>query len=255
MELIKISNENGKKTVNAIDLHSFLGSGQKFSDWIKNRVEQYSFIEGQDFTINLGKSTGGRPTQDYHLSLDMAKELSMVERNEKGKQARQYFIECEKKANTLPAISGDVLTASLQAMLSLRQTQVAHEMKLQQIEQKMESIVLATDKTELKKGQAPCGYENKGDVLKTVARLTGVTQEIVKLCLHTFSDSIAKKTYVNEIIEGDKVVNLQVVCYYVIDVISAVKKAEKECYHVTEHFAIFPSLNNKKMKYKKPCHL
>jgi anti-repressor protein len=100
MELIKISNENGKKTVNAIDLHSFLGSGQKFSDWIKNRVEQYSFIEGQDFTINLGKSTGGRPTQDYHLSLDMAKELSMVERNEKGKQARQYFIQCEEQLRT-----------------------------------------------------------------------------------------------------------------------------------------------------------
>lgn len=84
-------------TVNARELHEFLESKQKFSDWIKNRIDQYRFIDGQDFIVILGKSTGGRPSTEYHITLDMAKELSMVERNEKGKQARQYFIECEKK--------------------------------------------------------------------------------------------------------------------------------------------------------------
>ena len=72
----------------------------KFADWIKNRINEYDFVENQDFisfSENLEKPTGGRPSQEYYITLDMAKELSMVERNDKGKQARRYFIECEKK--------------------------------------------------------------------------------------------------------------------------------------------------------------
>ena len=85
-----------QQTVNARELHAFLESKQEFSNWIKNRIEDYGFLDGVDFLTNLSK-TQGRPRIDYFLSLDMAKELSMVERNEKGKQARQYFIDCEKR--------------------------------------------------------------------------------------------------------------------------------------------------------------
>lgn len=78
-------------------MHAFLESKQEFSAWIGNRIEQYGFVDEQDFLIILSKTqNGGRPRIDYHLTLDMAKELSMVERNAKGKQARQYFIACEK---------------------------------------------------------------------------------------------------------------------------------------------------------------
>lgn len=66
--------------VNARELHDFLGSKQEFANWIKNRIEQYGFVEGQDFTVD--KFINGRATQiDYHLTIDMAKELAMVERN------------------------------------------------------------------------------------------------------------------------------------------------------------------------------
>ena len=85
-----------QQTVNARELHAFLESKQEFSNWIKNRIEDYGFLDGVDFLTNLSK-TQGRPRIDYFLSLDMAKELSMVERNEKGKRARQYFIDCEKR--------------------------------------------------------------------------------------------------------------------------------------------------------------
>ncbi len=89
-------NSGSVQTVNARDLHEFLESKQEFANWIKNRIGQYGFVEGQDFTID--KFINGRATlKDYHITLDMAKELSMVERNEKGKQARQYFIECERR--------------------------------------------------------------------------------------------------------------------------------------------------------------
>lgn len=86
------------QTVNARELHAFLEVKSAFKDWIARRIEDFGFIEGQDFCSFLRESTGGRPTKEYALTLSMGKELSMVERNEKGKQARQYFIECEKIA-------------------------------------------------------------------------------------------------------------------------------------------------------------
>jgi len=99
-ELIHIEVNNGVATVNARDLHAFLEVGTSFKDWVTRRIADYGFIEGVDFSSFLSESSGGRPAKDYHLSLDMAKELSMVERNEKGKQARQYFLACERKAKS-----------------------------------------------------------------------------------------------------------------------------------------------------------
>ncbi|SEI82818.1 anti-repressor protein [Azotobacter beijerinckii] len=82
----------------ARDLHQFLQVGRDFSNWIKARIEQYGFIDGEDFSPILAKSTGGRPSQEYHLSIDMAKELAMVENNDQGRQVRRYFIAMERKA-------------------------------------------------------------------------------------------------------------------------------------------------------------
>ena len=95
--LIPITEDAGKRAVNARDLHIFLESKQQFADWIKNRIRQYGFIENQDYQVfhNLmNNPNGGRPTTEFALSIDMAKELSMVEGNEKGKEARRYFIAC-----------------------------------------------------------------------------------------------------------------------------------------------------------------
>ncbi|CTX50496.1 antA/AntB antirepressor family protein [Escherichia coli] len=95
---------------NARDLHAFLGVKKVFAAWITNRISEYEFIENQDYILlsNLGKQTsgrGGHNRKDYHLTLDTAKELAMVEHNEKGRQIRRYFIECEKKLrqSLLPA--------------------------------------------------------------------------------------------------------------------------------------------------------
>jgi anti-repressor protein len=102
MDLIKLTTadigENTVETVNARDLYEFLGVKTAFKDWIGRRIEEYDFQDEKDFCSFLSESSGGRPSKDYFLSLDMAKELSMVERNAKGKQARQYFIECERRA-------------------------------------------------------------------------------------------------------------------------------------------------------------
>jgi len=99
-ELVKITEHEGRQVISARELHEFLEVKSQFRDWIKNRIEQYDFIEGTDyisFAKNLAKPRGGRPSIDYGLTINMAKECAMVEGNAKGKQARQYFIEVEKK--------------------------------------------------------------------------------------------------------------------------------------------------------------
>lgn len=101
---------NAVDTVSARELHAFLENGDKFADWVKDRITQYGFQEGIDFITlykksesnqssseNTEKPIGGRPAVEYFITLDMAKELAMVERNARGKEARQYFIECEKR--------------------------------------------------------------------------------------------------------------------------------------------------------------
>ncbi|MDB4284613.1 antA/AntB antirepressor family protein [bacterium] len=83
--LIPLTDRDGIPAVDARELHSFFESKQKFADWIKNRIASYEFIEGEDFSTNH-KITNRQKSTEYTISLDMAKELSMVERNEKGKQ-------------------------------------------------------------------------------------------------------------------------------------------------------------------------
>lgn len=96
-ELIPIQNNNGAQAVLGRDLHAFLKVNERYTQWF-DRMESYGFIAGQDFIRETGKSTGGRPTVNHVISLDMAKEICMIQRSPLGKQARQYFIECEKRA-------------------------------------------------------------------------------------------------------------------------------------------------------------
>lgn len=87
--------------VNARELHERLKNKRQFTDWIKQRIEQYDFIEGVDYLLHKfvkPENSGLQGKDDYFISLDMARELSMVENNAQGKIARRYFIECEKVA-------------------------------------------------------------------------------------------------------------------------------------------------------------
>lgn len=85
--------------VDARTLHAFLEVGRDFSNWIKARIFDYDFVENQDYVLTLAKK-GERQNvivHEYHLTLDMAKELAMVERSERGRQVRRYFIALEKR--------------------------------------------------------------------------------------------------------------------------------------------------------------
>lgn len=117
-EIIKIQDNNGKQAVSARELHEFLEVNTKFADWCGRMFEQYGFEEGMDFIPNLGKSTGGRPSIDYALSLNCAKEIAMIQRTPKGKQARAYFIACEERLRDMskPLSTIEILKLSIQKL-------------------------------------------------------------------------------------------------------------------------------------------
>lgn len=99
-ELIKVNYDSERPTVLGRDLHDFLEVETRYNDWFK-RMTEYGFSEGNDFYSILSKtSDGGRPATDHQLTLEMAKEIAMLQRNEKGKIARQYFIQLEKDWNS-----------------------------------------------------------------------------------------------------------------------------------------------------------
>ena len=136
-ELIPISYNNGKKAVNARYLHDFLESKQDFSDWIKNRIKKYSFVENQDFEVLLPNfmeqnGSGGHNKIEYALSINCAKEISMVEGNAKGKQARRYFIECEQLSNQLSKP-----LSPAEHLLQQAQLMVEQERRISNVESKL----------------------------------------------------------------------------------------------------------------------
>ncbi|GAA1812646.1 antA/AntB antirepressor family protein [Nesterenkonia flava] len=133
-DLIPIRDHDGQQAVSGRDLHAFLGLGRDYTTWFKKMTE-YGFIEGQDFTPIRGRTSevGGRPSVDHALTLDMAKELSMIQRTERGKQARQYFIECERRANTQQVTAPAELSRLeiLQLALESEQARVQAEQELE----------------------------------------------------------------------------------------------------------------------------
>lgn len=110
-ELIKINYESDRPTVLARDLHEFLEVKTAYKDWFP-RMCEYGFAEGEDYCSFLSdRSDGlpGKPRQDAQLTIDMAKEICMLQRNERGKQARQYFLQLERKWNSPEAVMSRAL--------------------------------------------------------------------------------------------------------------------------------------------------
>ena len=130
-ELIKINtNQNGEPRISGRELHAFLEVKTAYKDWFP-RMAEYGFTEGVDFSSNLSESTGGRPAIDHSMTIDMAKELCMIQRNERGKQARQYFLAVEKAWNSPEKIMARALVyankkiESLGTTIQVQQQQIA----------------------------------------------------------------------------------------------------------------------------------
>ena len=121
-ELINLNSET--MTVSARELHEKLNIETRFNDWFP-RMCEYGFIEGADFYSKMSKTSeaGGRPATDYDISVDMAKEICMIQRTPEGKQVRKYLIDLEKAWNTPELVMARGLKAA-QAMIEKKDEQI-----------------------------------------------------------------------------------------------------------------------------------
>lgn len=141
-ELIPVTEQGGQQAVSARVLYEFLEVRRDFTTWCKQMFE-YGFTDGQDFTPIQGESTGGRPSTDYALTLDCAKEIAMIQRTARGKQARQYFIEVEKRYRaTQPAALStlDILEMSIRQMRQQEARVLALETEVAEVKAHVTSI-------------------------------------------------------------------------------------------------------------------
>ena len=104
-ELIKINiikiGDKEISSVDARDLHSFLEIKKRFTDWIRHKIKDYGFVINSDFCISHTKTENGRSIEAYIVSIDMAKELAMTSKTDKGKEARKYFIAMQNKTESI----------------------------------------------------------------------------------------------------------------------------------------------------------
>lgn len=131
-ELVPVyETSTGEKVVYGSELHEVLGVKSKFADWIKNRLNDCEAVEHEDFETFSKILEKGRPSIDYIIKLDTAKEMAMLERNEKGKQVRRYFIQIEKKykENTFENLSPE-----LRAVIVVDQRITSVEKKVEHLE-------------------------------------------------------------------------------------------------------------------------
>ena len=120
-ELLKVNYGNDRITLSARELHEFLGIGTEFAKWMQ-RMGEYGFSENQDYRVfvkNDDNSKGGRPSTDYEITLDMAKEIAMIQRSDKGKEVRQYFLELERRWNSPEAVMNRALEYSRKQVKAL----------------------------------------------------------------------------------------------------------------------------------------
>lgn len=135
-ELIKIDvNENQEPVISGRALHSFLEVATPYDKWFPRMVE-YGFTDGLDFSTFLSESTGGRPATDHEIRLDMAKEIAMIQRSEKGKQARQYFIQIEKDYNSPEKIMARALQIAEKELSNLRLENKVQEQQIAELKPK-----------------------------------------------------------------------------------------------------------------------
>lgn len=120
-EILTVNYESGDPTVSARELHEKLSIKTAFKDWFP-RMCEYGFEEGKDFCSKMSEtsSRGGRPSKDADISIDMAKQICMIQRSPEGKQIRQYFIDLEKAWNTPEQIFARALKMADKTIESLK---------------------------------------------------------------------------------------------------------------------------------------
>lgn len=187
-ELIKVNYENsGQPTVSGRELWEALEIKTAYKDWFP-RMCEYGFNEGEDFCSILSESTGGRPSTDHQLTIPMAKELCMIQRSEKGKQFRQYFIEIENKWNTPEAVMARALQFANQKLddiknqnVQLSETVEIQKLRIAEYEPKVQYVdTILSSKDTVTATQIAADYGISGAMLNRILHEEHIQHKVGK---------------------------------------------------------------------------
>lgn len=165
---------NGR--IEARNLWEFLESKKDFSDWIKNLVEEYDFEAGKEvFHKTVVNPNGGRPRFDYELTIDCAKEICMVSKTERGRQARKYFIAMEQRAREIKSVDKKLPSFPEALRLLAEQIEATEKLELENLAQSSTILSLSKDVQDTRlckaKDYKTVMMRNKADIGVSVNRL------------------------------------------------------------------------------------
>lgn len=178
-DLINVTlNENQEPVVSGRQLHKVLNVNSNYTTWFE-RMTEYGFTEGQDFLPHLEKSTGGRPKQDHVLKLDMAKEIAMIQRTDKGKEVRQYFIQVEKDFNSPEKIMARALKIADRKIISLEHKNEALQLELEEARKQTDylDLILQT-KDMLTTTQIAQDYGMSANKFNQILKQVGIQRKV-----------------------------------------------------------------------------
>lgn len=178
-DLINVTlNENQEPVVSGRQLHKVLNVNSNYTTWFE-RMTEYGFTEGQDFLPHLEKSTGGRPKQDHVLKLDMAKEIAMIQRTDKGKEVRQYFIQIEKDFNSPEKIMARALKIADRKIISLEHKNEALQLELEEARKQTDylDLILQT-KDMLTTTQIAQDYGMSANKFNQILKQVGIQRKV-----------------------------------------------------------------------------
>lgn len=139
-ELVPVyETSTGEKVVYGSELHTVLGAPSVYREWVKRRISDIDAVENEDFQGVEISTPSGQTKKDHIIKLDTAKEMAMLERNEKGKQVRRYFIQVEKKYKSVKSDLAE-LSPQLQLLINMEMKQKEHDQKLAELDSKVDSI-------------------------------------------------------------------------------------------------------------------
>lgn len=173
------------KTVDGREVHRFLGARKDYSNWMKDRIKKYGFIENVDYVVsaNFGEnSDGGRPAIEYYLTIGMGKEIGMVDRSEKGRTIRKYFLSIEETAFTPPRIltMAEIALQNAQALVDFERRQSEQQVAIDAIGMRVSLVERTTSLT-----AKPQHTETKSEVKTRIGNQYGLPAWVIDRVLTT----------------------------------------------------------------------